>query len=145
MIPHRSYSNINPYKSYFSLPCGCGLSLLTIFSHFFYGLLKMPWILNVMVTFMVSFHGAITYVIAVNRCGTKTIINTCLISNYSQTPISLFLHKSLCCGCQLNPFGDFILMSTHNIGFYEEMANIIFQLSSNKHFVLLHTVCRGTV
>ena len=27
--------------------------------------------------------------------------------------------------------GDAFLMSTHNIGFYEEMAKIIFQLSSN--------------
>ena len=26
-------------------------------------------------------------------------------------------------------------MSTHNIGFYEEMAKIIFQLSSNIHFI----------
>ena len=26
-------------------------------------------------------------------------------------------------------------MSTHNIGFYEEMAKIIFQLSSNMHFI----------
>ena len=26
-------------------------------------------------------------------------------------------------------------MSTHNIGFYEEMAKIIFQLSSNTHLI----------
>ena len=26
-------------------------------------------------------------------------------------------------------------MSTHNIGFYEEMVNIIFQLSSNAHLI----------
>ena len=26
-------------------------------------------------------------------------------------------------------------MSTHNIGFYEEMMNIIFQLSSNMHLI----------
>ena len=26
-------------------------------------------------------------------------------------------------------------MSTHNIGFYEEMAKIMFQLSSNMHFI----------
>ena len=26
-------------------------------------------------------------------------------------------------------------MSTHNIGFYEELTKIIFQLSSNKHFI----------
>ena len=28
-----------------------------------------------------------------------------------------------------------ILMTTHNIGFIEEMAKIIFQLSSNTHFI----------
>ena len=33
-------------------------------------------------------------------------------------------------------------MSTHNIGFYEEMANIIIQLSSNTLYVLLmHNIC----
>ena len=26
-------------------------------------------------------------------------------------------------------------MSTHNIGFYEEMAEMIFHLSSNTHFI----------
>ena len=26
-------------------------------------------------------------------------------------------------------------MSTHNIGFYEEMSKIIFQLSANTHFI----------
>ena len=26
-------------------------------------------------------------------------------------------------------------MSTHNIGFYEEMAKVIFELSSNTHFI----------
>ena len=36
-------------------------------------------------------------------------------------------------------------MSTHNIGFEEEMAKIIFQLSSNKHFYLfLCTLKKGS-
>ena len=35
----------------------------------------------------------------------------------------LFLHKNLCCGC------------THNIGFYEDLTKIIFELSSNTHLI----------
>ena len=30
---------------------------------------------------------------------------------------------------------EVILMSTNNIGFYEEMAKIIFQLPANRHFI----------
>ena len=29
-------------------------------------------------------------------------------------------------------------MSTHNIGFYEDLTKIIFQLSSNKHLISSH-------
>ena len=63
--------------------------------------------------------------------------------------ICLFLHKNLCCGCSLESprrgdsnehlqhrfltfyEGEAILMSTHNIGFYEDLTKIIFELSSN--------------
>ena len=38
-------------------------------------------------------------------------------------------------GAHWNCIRKVILMSTHNIGFYEEMAKIIFQLSSNTHFI----------
>ena len=37
------------------------------------------------------------------------------------------LHKNLFCGCSLESprRGEAILMSTHNIGFYEEISKII--------------------
>ena len=38
-------------------------------------------------------------------------------------------------GAHLNLLVEAILMSTHNIGFYGELANIIFQLSSNTHLI----------
>ena len=52
------------------------------------------------------------------------------------------LHKNLCCGCSIESprrgdsnehpqHREAILMSTHNIGFYEEISKIITQLSSN--------------
>ena len=59
-------------------------------------------------------------------------------------------HKNLCCGCSLesphrglsneHPQHRFlcreaILMSTHNIGFYEDLTKIIFELSSNMHLI----------
>ena len=31
--------------------------------------------------------------------------------------------------------GEAILMSTHNIGFYEDLTKIIFELSSNMHHI----------
>ena len=31
--------------------------------------------------------------------------------------------------------GEAILMSTHNIGFYEDLTKIIFELSSNMHLI----------
>ena len=31
--------------------------------------------------------------------------------------------------------GEAILMSTHNIGFYEDLTKIIFELSSNTHLI----------
>ena len=47
-----------------------------------------------------------------------------------------FLHKNLCCGCSLESLcswcsSEAILMSTHNIVFYEDLTKIIFQLSPN--------------
>ena len=39
------------------------------------------------------------------------------------------LNKNLCCGCSLE--SEAILRSTHNIGFYEDLTKIIFELSSN--------------
>ena len=36
-------------------------------------------------------------------------------------------------GAHKNRLSEAILMSTHNIGFYENLAKIIFQLSSNIH------------
>ena len=48
------------------------------------------------------------------------------------------LHKKLCCGCSLESpcfiriaSAEAILMSTHSIGFYEEISKIISLLSSN--------------
>ena len=38
-------------------------------------------------------------------------------------------------GAHKNRLGEAILMSTHNIGFHEEMTKIIFQLSSNTHLI----------
>ena len=51
----------------------------------------------------------------------------------------LFLHKNLCCGCSLESprrgnskehpqhrFGEAFLMSTHNIGFYEDVTKLSF-------------------
>ena len=35
----------------------------------------------------------------------------------------------------LSPFESPILMSTHNIGFYEDLTKIIFELSSNTHLI----------
>ena len=56
--------------------------------------------------------------------------------------LSSFLHETFC-GCSLespgcslqSPEREAILISTHNIGFYEEMSKIISSLSSNKHFI----------
>ena len=45
--------------------------------------------------------------------------------------ILLIFHKNLCCGVLIRIAGKAILMSTHNIGFYEDLTKIIFQLSSN--------------
>ena len=53
----------------------------------------------------------------------------------------------------MSTHGEAILMSTHNIGFYEDLTKIIFQLSSNKHLissskthvikhVFLHALCK---
>ena len=52
--------------------------------------------------------------------------------------LRLFLHKNLGCGCSLD---EAILMSTHNIGFYEEMAKIIFPLSSRMHLIYSSISC----
>ena len=38
-------------------------------------------------------------------------------------------------GAHNNPLGKAILMSTHNIGFNEDMTKIIFHLSSNTHLI----------
>ena len=43
------------------------------------------------------------------------------------------LHKNLCCGCSLEWPREAILMSTHNIGFYEEIA----KLSLNYHQICI--------
>ena len=48
------------------------------------------------------------------------------------------LHKNLCCGCSLESLGEAILMSTHNISFYEEIAKLSLnyhQKSSNTHLI----------
>ena len=39
--------------------------------------------------------------------------------------------KTYFVGAHSNRLGEVILMSTHNIGFYEDLTKIIFQLSSN--------------
>ena len=36
---------------------------------------------------------------------------------------------------QLRGYAKAILMSTHNIGFYEDLTKIIFELSSNTHLI----------
>ena len=57
--------------------------------------------------------------------------------------------KNFVVGAHYNCLGVAILMSTHNIGFYVEMAKIIFQLSSNIHFICssvnygMKQTCRG--
>ena len=38
-------------------------------------------------------------------------------------------------GAHLNRLGEAILMSTHNIGFYEDLTKIIIGLSSNTHLI----------
>ena len=38
-------------------------------------------------------------------------------------------------GARKNRLAEAILFSTHNIGFYEDLTKIIFQLSSNKHLI----------
>ena len=38
-------------------------------------------------------------------------------------------------GAHLSPLGEAILISTHNVGFYEEVTKIIFQLSSNTQLI----------
>ena len=38
-------------------------------------------------------------------------------------------------GAHKNRLGEAILMSTHNIGFYEDLTKIIFELSSNTHLI----------
>ena len=38
-------------------------------------------------------------------------------------------------GAHWNRLGEVILMSTHNIGFYEDLTKIIFELSSNMHLI----------
>ena len=38
-------------------------------------------------------------------------------------------------GAHLNRLAKAILMSTHNIGFYEDLTKIIFELSSNTHLI----------
>ena len=35
----------------------------------------------------------------------------------------------------LNRLAKAILMSTHNIGFYEDLTKIVFELSSNTHLI----------
>ena len=55
--------------------------------------------------------------------------------------IYLFLNKNLCCRCSLESTHNIvfmkepILMSIHNIDFYEGLMKIIFQLSSNMHLI----------
>ena len=38
-------------------------------------------------------------------------------------------------GAHLNRLAEAILMSTHNIGFYEDLTKIIFEISSNMHLI----------
>ena len=49
--------------------------------------------------------------------------------------ISYFFIKTYVVGAHLNCPTDAILMSTHNIGFYEDLTKIIFELSSNTHLI----------
>ena len=43
--------------------------------------------------------------------------------------------KTYVVGANKNRLAEAILMGTHNVGFYEEMAKIVFQLSSNAHLI----------
>ena len=54
-----------------------------------------------------------------------------LASRRNKVLICLFLHKNLCCGCSLELPRRGDLMSTHNIGFYEDLTKITFELTSN--------------
>ena len=47
----------------------------------------------------------------------------------------LFLHKNLCCGCSLEWPCQGDSNEHHNIGFYEDLTKIIFELSSNTHLI----------
>ena len=51
---------------------------------------------------------------------------------------SAFLHKNIfwrTVGTHLNRLTEVILMSTHNICFYEKLTKIILELSSNTHLI----------
>ena len=49
--------------------------------------------------------------------------------------VCVFLHKNLCCGfsLELPRRGD--SNEHYNIGFYEDLTKIIFELSSNTHLI----------
>ena len=46
-----------------------------------------------------------------------------------------FFIKTYVVGAHSNRLAEAILMSTHNIGFYEDLTKIIFELSSNTHLI----------
>ena len=46
-----------------------------------------------------------------------------------------FFIKTYIVGAHYNCIAKAILMSTHNICFYEDLTKIIFQLSSNTHII----------
>ena len=48
-----------------------------------------------------------------------------------------FFIKTYVVGAHLNRLGEAIQLSIHNIGFYEDLTKIIFQLSSNMYLICL--------
>ena len=46
-----------------------------------------------------------------------------------------FFIKTYVVGAHSNRLGEAILMSTHNIGFYEDLTKTVFELSSNTHLI----------
>ena len=50
---------------------------------------------------------------------------------YLSDNFAYFFIKTYVVGAHYNRLAEAILMSTHNIGFYEDLTKIIFELSSN--------------
>ena len=58
------------------------------------------------------------------------IFNDNLWANFAYFFIKIYV-----VGTHQNRLAEVILMSTHNIGFYEDLTKIIFQLSSTMHLI----------